>query len=166
MLTEHVQQREQLPRPLFDRIIAARNFQSGMHLVRQLEFSLFDLRLHSEFDPDRSTAATLQALADEVRSEVAVVLPPPEHRGANSFTHIFSGGYAAGYYSYLWAEVLSSDCFSAFEEQGDVMDPALGQRFLDTILSVGGSRPAMESFVAFRGRAPSIEALLRHNGIM
>jgi oligopeptidase A len=166
MLTEHTERGEQLPRALFDRMIAARNFQSGMHLARQLEFGLFDLRLHSELDPDRSSAATLQALAQEVRSEVAVVFPPPEHRGANSFTHIFSGGYAAGYYSYLWAEVLSSDCFAAFEETAEVMDPTLGQRFLDTILSVGGSRPAMESFVAFRGRAPSIEALLRHNGIM
>jgi oligopeptidase A len=165
MLTQHVERDEPLPRALFDRIIAARNFQSGMHLARQLEFGLFDLRLHSDFDPDRADAASLQALAREVRSEVAVVFPPDEHRGANSFTHIFSGGYAAGYYSYLWAEVLSSDCFAAFEELGDVMDQAQGRRFLDTILAVGGSRPAMESFVAFRGRPPSIEALLRHNGI-
>ncbi len=165
MLTEHIQRRETLPRPLFDRIIAARNFQSGMHLVRQLEFALFDLRLHSEFDPVRGDAAALAALGNEVRSEVAVVFPPAEHRGANSFTHIFSGGYAAGYYSYLWAEVLSADCFAAFEESGDVMAPAQGMRFLDTILAVGGSRPAMESFVEFRGRGPSIEALLRHNGI-
>jgi len=165
MLTEHAETGAQLPRALFDRIVAARNFQSGMHLARQLEFGLFDLRLHSHFDPERADAAALQALAREVRSEVAVVFPPAEHRGANSFTHIFSGGYAAGYYSYLWAEVLSSDCFAAFEELGDVMDPAQGKRFLETILSVGGSRPAMESFIAFRGRAPSIEALLRHNGI-
>jgi oligopeptidase A len=165
MLTEHVERNEKLPAPLFDRLIAARNFQSGMHLVRQLEFGLFDLRLHSEFDPERGDAAALQSLANEVRSEVAVVFPPPDHRGANSFTHIFSGGYAAGYYSYLWAEVLSSDCFAAFEELGDVVDPDQGKRFLDTILAVGGSRPAMESFVAFRGREPSIEPLLRHNGI-
>jgi oligopeptidase A len=165
MLTEHVDRHEKLPAPLFDRIVAARNFQSGMHLVRQLEFGLFDLRLHSEFDPDQGDAAALQALAQDVRSQVAVVFPPPEHRGANSFTHIFSGGYAAGYYSYLWAEVLSSDCFAAFEELGDVIDPAQGQRFLETILAVGGSRPAMESFIAFRGREPSIDALLRHNGI-
>ena len=165
MLTEHVERNEKLPAPLYDRLIAARNFQSGMHLVRQIEFGLFDLRLHSEFDPERGDAAALQALANEVRSEVAVVFPPPEHRGANSFTHIFSGGYAAGYYSYLWAELLSSDCFAAFEELGDVFDPDQGKRFLDTILAVGGSRPAMESFVAFRGREPSIEPLLRHNGI-
>jgi oligopeptidase A len=165
MLTEHVERGEKLPRPLFDRIIAARNFHSGMHLVRQIEFGLFDLRLHSDFDPGPADAAALQALAREVRSEVAVVFPPAEHRGANSFTHIFSGGYAAGYYSYLWAEVLSSDCFAAFEELPDVIDPAQGERFLETILSVGGSRPAMESFIAFRGRPPSIDALLRHNGI-
>jgi oligopeptidase A len=165
MLTEHAERREKLPRDLFERIIAARNFQSGMHLVRQLEFGLFDLRLHSDFDPVTADAGALQALARQVREEVAVIFPPPEHRGAHSFTHIFSGGYAAGYYSYLWAEVLSADCFAAFEEPGDVMDPAQGQRFLDTILSVGGSRPAMESFIAFRGRPPSIEPLLRHNGI-
>jgi len=166
LLTQHVERQQQLPRHLFDRIIAARNFQSGMHLVRQLEFGLFDLKLHSEFDPERGDAAALQALAQQVRSDVAVIFPPAEHRGANSFTHIFSGGYAAGYYSYLWAEVLSSDCFAAFEELGDVIDAAEGQRFLDTILSVGGSRPAMDSFIAFRGRPPSIDALLRHNGIM
>ena len=165
MFTEHADRGEKLPRALFDRMIAAKNFHSGMFLVRQLEFGLFDLRLHSDFDPDRADAAALQALAREVRSEVAVIFPPPEHRGAHSFTHIFSGGYAAGYYSYLWAEVLSSDCFGAFEEQPEVIDAAQGQRFLDAILSVGGSRPAMDSFIAFRGRPPSIDALLRHNGI-
>jgi oligopeptidase A len=165
LLTEHIESGERLPRALFDRMIAAKNFNSGMHLVRQLEFGLFDLRLHSDFDPDRADAAALQALAREVRQEVAVIIPPPEHRGAHSFTHIFSGGYAAGYYSYLWAEVLSSDCFAAFEEQADVLDPAQGLRFLDTVLAVGGSRPAMDSFIAFRGRPPSIDPLLRHNGI-
>jgi oligopeptidase A len=164
-LTEQVDGGAQLPRPLFERMLAARNFHSGMHLVRQLEFALFDLGLHSEFDPERADGAALQALARQVRSQVAVVIPPPEHRSANSFTHIFSGGYAAGYYSYLWAEVLSSDCFAAFEELTDVLDPRQGARFLDEILSVGGSRPAMESFVAFRGRPPSIDPLLRHNGI-
>jgi oligopeptidase A len=146
-------------------MIAAKNFNSGMHLVRQLEFGLFDLRLHSGFDPDRAGADDLQALARDVRREVAVIIPPPEHRGAHSFTHIFSGGYAAGYYSYLWAEVLSADCFAAFEERPDILDPEQGHRFLDTILSVGGSRPAMDSFIAFRGRPPSIDALLRHNAI-
>jgi oligopeptidase A len=164
-LTAHVDSGEPLPRALFDRIIAARNFNSGMHLVRQLEFGLFDLRIHSEFDPDSADAAAIQRLAGDVRREVAVVLPPAEHRGAHSFTHIFSGGYAAGYYSYLWAEVLSADCFAAFEERADVLDPVQGQRFLDSILAVGGSRPAMESFIEFRGRPPSIEALLRHTGI-
>jgi oligopeptidase A len=165
MLTGHAETGETLPPALFERVLAARNFQSGMHLVRQLEFGLFDLRLHSDFDPRRADAPALQALVREVRSEVAVVFPPAEHRGANSFTHIFSGGYAAGYYSYLWAEVLSSDCFAAFEESDNVIDIRQGARFLDSVLAVGGSRPAMESFVAFRGRAPSIEALLRHNGI-
>jgi len=164
-LTEHVDSGQPLPQPLFERMLAARNFHSGMYLVRQLEFSLFDLKLHSAFDPSRADGAALQALAREVRSEVAVIFPPAEHRGAHSFTHIFSGGYAAGYYSYLWAEVLSSDCFAAFEEGADVVDPQQGARFLDEILSVGGSRPAMDSFVAFRGRPPSIEPLLRHNGI-
>jgi oligopeptidase A len=165
LLTQHVERGEPLPRQLFDRMIAAKNFNSGLHLVRQLEFGLFDLRLHSDFDPDRADADALQALAREVRQNVAVVFPPPEHRGAHSFTHIFSGGYAAGYYSYLWAEVLSSDCFAAFEEQADVLDPAQGRRFLETVLAVGGSRPAMDSFIAFRGRPPSIDPLLRHNGI-
>jgi len=165
LLTAHAERGEALPRALFDRMIAAKNFNSGMHLVRQLEFGLFDLRLHSDFDARACDGAALQALAREVRQDVAVVIPPAEHRGAHSFTHIFSGGYAAGYYSYLWAEVLSSDCFAAFEEQADVLDPVQGLRFLDTILAVGGSRPAMDSFIAFRGRAPSIDALLRHTGI-
>jgi oligopeptidase A len=164
-LTEHVDSGQQLPQALFERMLAARNFHSGMRLVRQLEFALFDLKLHSTFDPQRADGASLEALARDVRSEVAVIFPPPEHRGANSFTHIFSGGYAAGYYSYLWAEVLSSDCFAAFEELANVVDPQQGARFLDEILSVGGSRPAMQSFIAFRGRPPSIEPLLRHNGI-
>ncbi len=165
MLTEHVDGGEPLPRPLFERMIAAKNFNSGMHLVRQLEFGLYDLRLHSDFDPDRADADALQALAQQVRLEVAVVMPPAEHRGAHSFTHVYSGGYAAGYYSYLWAEVLSSDCFAAFEERPDVLDPVQGGRFRDSVLAVGGSRPAMDSFIAFRGRPPSIDALLRHNGI-
>lgn len=164
-LTAHADSGEPLPRTLFERIIAAKNFNSGMHLVRQLEFGLFDLLIHSEFDPGTADAGAIQRLAADVRREVAVVFPPAEHRGAHSFTHIFSGGYAAGYYSYLWAEVLSADCFAAFEERPEVLDPAQGRRFLDCILAVGGSRPAMESFIEFRGRPPSIEALLRHTGI-
>ena len=132
-------------------MIAAKNFQSGMQTVRQIEFSLFDMRLHYDFDP--AGTKTVQALLDEVRAEVAVVVPPAFNRFANSFSHIFAGGYGAGYYSYKWAEVLSADAYSLFEENG-VLDPATGARFRDEILAVGGSRPALESFMAFRGREP------------
>jgi oligopeptidase A len=163
-LTAHVDSGEPLPRALYDRMLAARNFQSGMQTLRQVEFALFDMRLHSEFG-QRATAAEAQALLDEVRREVAVVLPPEFNRFQNSFSHIFAGGYAAGYYSYKWAEVLSADCFAAFEEEG-VFNPTTGQRFLREILSVGGSRPAIDSFRAFRGRDPSIDALLRHTGMV
>ncbi len=167
-MTEHVETGQPLPRALFDKMIAAKNFQSGMQMVRQLEFGLFDMRLHAEFDPTHATPRDLLQLADEVRREVAVVFPPDFFRGAWSFTHIFAGGYAAGYYSYKWAEVLSADSYAAFEENAashGVLDPRIGRRFLDEILAVGGSRPAMESFVAFRGRKPLIDALLRHNGL-
>ena len=158
-----------LPRSLYDKMIAARNFQSGMQTVRQLEFALFDMRLHYDFDPQGPR--TPNDLADEVRRKVAVLMPPPYHRLANSFSHLFAGpGYAAGYYSYKWAEVLSADAYSAFEERRSsdhgVIETATGERFLEEILSVGGSRPAMESFKAFRGREPRVEALLRHNGMM
>lgn len=165
LLTAHEKDGRPLPRDLYDKMIAAKNFQSGYWMVRQLEFGLFDMRLHTDFDPFGATAADLQRLADEVRGEVSVVKQPEYLRSAHSFTHIFSGGYAAGYYSYKWAEVLSADCFAAFEEAGRALDPAIGRRFLDEILAVGGSRPAMESFVAFRGRRPKIDALLRHSGI-
>jgi oligopeptidase A len=141
---------------------AARNFQSGMQTMRQLEFALFDLHLHYDFDPDG--ARTPLQLLDEVRARVAVVFPPAYNRFPNNFSHIFAGGYAAGYYSYKWAEVLSADAYSLFEENG-VLDQATGQRFWDEILGVGGSRPALESFVAFRGREPRIDALLRHSGM-
>jgi oligopeptidase A len=151
-----------LPKSLFDKMIAAKNFQSGMQTIRQIEFSLFDLELHSSFDPNG--ARTALDLVNEVRKRVAVVFPPDYNRFPNSFSHIFAGGYAAGYYSYKWAEVLSADAFSLFEEKG-VLDPAVGQRFRNEILAVGGSRPALESFKAFRGREPSIDALLRHNGM-
>jgi oligopeptidase A len=164
-MTEHVDTKQPLPRALYDKMIAAKNFQSGMHMVRQLEFGLFDMRLHTEFDPTHATPRDVLQLADDVRREVAVVFPPEFFRGAWSFTHIFAGGYAAGYYSYKWAEVLSADCYAAFEEHGNVLDPQIGRRFLDEILAVGGSRPAMESFIAFRGRKPRIDALLRHNGM-
>ena len=160
--TRHVETGERLPRALFDRMYAARNFQSGMQTVRQLEFALFDLHLHYDFDPDG--AETALQLLEAVRARIAVVVPPPYNRFPNNFSHIFAGGYAAGYYSYKWAEVLSADAYSLFEENG-VLDPGTGQRFWDEILGVGGSRPALESFVAFRGREPRIDALLRHSGM-
>ncbi len=160
-MTSHVDTKKPLSRTLFDKMIAAKNFQSGLQTLRQIEFSLFDMLLHADFDPARQSVADLLA---SVRREVAVLLPPPFNRFANSFSHIFSGGYAAGYYSYKWAEVLSADAFSLFEEQG-VLDPATGARFRDEILAVGGSRPALESFKAFRGREPKIDALLRHLGM-
>ena len=164
-MTAHVDTGEPLPRALFDRMLAAKNFQSGMQTLRQVEFALFDMRLHSEYDTIVAAGTTVQQLLDEVRAEVAVLVPPGFNRFQNSFSHIFAGGYAAGYYSYKWAEVLSADCYAAFEEEG-VFNAATGRRFLDEILSVGGSRPAIDSFRAFRGREPSIDALLRHNGMV
>lgn len=163
-MTAHVDTGLCLPRALFDKMLAARNFQSGMQTVRQLEFALFDLLLHSAFDPAGNQ--TVLDLARAVREQVAVVFPPEWHRFPNSFSHIFSGGYAAGYFSYKWAEVLSADAYAAFEEAGAPFDRATGQRFLDEILSRGGSRPALDSFVAFRGRLPSVDALLRHSGMI
>ena len=165
-MTAHVDSGAPLPRELFDRMLAAKNFQSGMQTLRQVEFALFDMRLHAEFgEGDGPNARSVQRLLDEVRREVAVLLPPEFNRFQNSFSHIFAGGYAAGYYSYKWAEVLSADCYAAFEEEG-VFNAATGRRFLAEILSVGGSRPAIESFRAFRGREPKIDALLRHNGMV
>ena len=167
-MTAHVDTGEPLPRALYDKMIAARNFQSGMQTLRQIEFSLFDLRLHHDFVPGGDK--TMLQLLDEVRDEVAVVRPPEWNRFPNSFSHIFAGGYAAGYYSYKWAEVLSADAFEAFEEArgiaGTVLDTATGRRFWDEILAVGGSRPALESFKAFRGREPRPDALLRHSGMV
>ena len=161
-MTGHVDTGEPLPRALFDKMLAAKNFQSGMQTVRQLEFALFDLSLHFDFDPGGSKTAL--ALLDEVRARVAVVFPPAYNRFPHNFSHVFAGGYAAGYYSYKWAEVLSADAYSVFEENG-VLDPATGERFWNEILGVGGSRPALESFVAFRGREPKIDALLKHSGM-
>ena len=161
-MTQHVDTGAQLPRELFDKMVAAKNFQAGMQTVRQVEFSLFDITLHSVFDP--SGTKTPLALIEEIRDQVAVVRPPAWNRFPNNFSHIFAGGYAAGYYSYKWAEVLSADAYSLFEEEGGLSKEA-GQKFWQEILSRGGSRPAMESFVAFRGREPSIDALLRHNGM-
>jgi len=161
-MTEHVESKQPLPRALFDKMLAAKNFQSGLQFMRQLEFALFDMHLHHDFDP--AAGLTPRQVLEQVRRQVAVVFPPPFNRFANSFSHIFAGGYAAGYYSYKWAEVLSADAFSLLEEQG-VLNPQVGARFWTEILAVGGSRPALESFVAFRGRKPSIEALLRHSGM-
>jgi oligopeptidase A len=159
-LSSHVQTGAPLPRALFDKMVAARNFQSGLTMLRHCEHALFDMRIHLE----PTATARVQQVADEVREQVAVLSMPPFHRYPNSFSHLFDGGYAAGYYGYAWAEVLSADAFSAFEEAG-LFDAATGRRYREAILEVGGSRPALESFVAFRGREPSIDALLRHQGM-
>ena len=161
-MTRHADSGKPLPKVLFDKMIAAKNFQSGLQTMRQIEFALFDLQLHHDFDP--AGGRTALQLLDEVRREVAVLFPPAYNRFPNNFSHIFAGGYAAGYYSYKWAEVLSADAYSLFEENG-VLDAHTGLRFWDEVLGVGGSRPALESFVAFRGREPKIDALLRHNGM-
>jgi oligopeptidase A len=166
-MTRHVSTALPLPKNLFERMLAAKNFESGLAMLRQIEFAVFDMRLHSEFDPAAGKSA-LDLLA-EVRKQIAVLFPPAYNRFPNSFGHIFGGGYAAGYYSYKWAEVLSADAYSAFEEMSDsngVLDAKTGARFRDEILAVGGSRPAAESFRAFRGREPSVDALLRHNGMI
>jgi len=160
-MSAHVDTGAQLPRALYEKMLAAKNFHSGLQFVRQLEFALFDMHLHYDFD---ARGGDVQRLLDQVRARVAVVLPPPYNRFPNSFSHIFAGGYAAGYYSYKWAEVLSADAYAMFEEEG-VLNPAIGERFWREILGVGGSRPALESFVAFRGREPQIDALLRHSGM-
>jgi oligopeptidase A len=162
-MTAHVDTGMPLPRELFDRMLAARNFQSGMDTVRYLELALFDMLVHSTFDP--KSGESPQAVLDSVRREIAVAPRPPYDRFMESFGHVFAGGYAAGYYSYKWAEVLSADAFSLFEEAG-VLSPAAGAKFRDEVLARGGSRAAMESFVAFRGRPPQLDALLRHNGMM
>jgi oligopeptidase A len=168
-MTAHVDTGEPLPRALFDKMLAAKNYQSGLQTLRQVEFSLFDMLLHSLPQPATSPEAIL-ALQQQVRDEVAVLNPPPYSRTPNTFSHIFAGGYAAGYYSYKWAEVLSSDAYAAFEEAAqanghNTLDVATGRRYRQAILEAGGSRPAMESFKAFRGREPSIEALMRHQGM-
>jgi oligopeptidase A len=160
-MTRHIDTGEPLSRELYDKMLAAKNFQSGLGMLRQLEFAIFDMRLHSDSPGERSALELLR----EVRERFAVLLPPDYNRFPNSFSHIFAGGYAAGYYSYKWAEVLSADAYSFFEENG-VLNPVAGQRFRDEILAVGGSRPAAESFLAFRGREPRVDALLRHNGMI
>lgn len=165
-MTQHVESGQSLPRTLFDKMLKAKNFQSGMQMLRQIEFALFDMLIHCDFKPD--VGKTVLQLLDEVRKEIAVIIPPDFNRFPNSFAHIFAGGYAAGYYSYKWAEVLSADAYSLFEETqiDGAVNAATGSKFIKEILAVGGSRPAMESFVAFRGREPELQALLRHNGIV
>jgi len=162
LMSGHYQTDEKLPDALFDKMIAAKNFQAGMIMVRQLEFSLFDFRIHRDYDPEKG--GRIYEILEQVREQVAVVLPPKFNRFAHSFSHIFAGGYGAGYYSYKWAEVLSSDAFSLFEEKG-IFDQETGKAFLTNILEKGGSQIAMELFINFRGRKPTIDALLRHNGI-
>lgn len=162
LISGHYQTGEPLPQPLLEKMLAAKNFQSALFLVRQLEFALFDFRLHAEYSPQ--TGARVQQLLDEVRNEVSVIVPPRYNRFQHSFGHIFAGGYAAGYYSYLWAEVLSADAFSRFEEEG-IFNTETGRDFLQWILERGGSAEPMELFKGFRGREPSNEALLRHMGI-
>jgi len=162
-LARHVDSGEVLPRELFDKMLAAKNFQGGMQTVRQLEFALFDMHLHYDFDP--AGAETPLQLLDRIRAQIAVLIPPAYNRFPNNFSHIFAGGYGAGYYSYKWAEVLSADAYSLFEENG-VLNAEVGHRFWSEILGVGGSRSALESFIAFRGREPGIDALLRHNGMV
>ncbi len=162
LISGHYKTGEPLPEDMFTKMLAAKNFQSGMQMVRQLEFALFDFRLHMEYNPQQG--ARIYELLDEVRTQVAVIRTPSFNRFPHSFSHIFAGGYAAGYYSYKWAEVLSSDAFSMFEENG-IFDRITGMRFLAAILEQGGSREPMELFVEFRGREPQIDALLRHSGI-
>jgi len=162
LFAHHYQTGEALPDNLYDSMVDAKNFQGALQMLRQIEFALFDIRLHQQ--QDISSAGQIQAILDQVRSEVSVVRTPAINRFQNSFSHIFAGGYAAGYYSYKWAEVLSADAFAAFEEEG-IFNPETGQRFLLCVLEQGGSRPAMESFCCFRGREPEIDALLRHSGI-
>jgi oligopeptidase A len=161
-MAKHVETGAALPRELFDKMLAAKNFQAGMQTMRQIEFALFDMHLHRDFDPDGKESAL--DLLNRIRAQVAVVVPPDYNRFPNNFSHIFAGGYAAGYYSYKWAEVLSADAYALFEENG-VLNPEVGHRFWSEILAQGGARPAIESFKAFRGREPTIDALLRHNGM-
>jgi oligopeptidase A len=160
-MSSHIDSGERLPRALFDKMIAAKNFQSGLQTLRQVEFSICDMLLHADFKAE--SREQIQTLIDDVRKQVAVLMPPAFNRFQHAFSHIFAGGYSAGYYSYKWAEVLSADAYAAFEESTDIA--ATGRRFEAEILAVGGSRPAMASFQAFRGREPNIDALLRHSGM-
>ncbi len=163
-MTAHVDTGEALPRALFDKMLAGKNFQSGMQTLRQIEFSLFDMLLHTVHDP----SVDIMVLLNQVRKEVAVLQPPSWSRTAHTFSHVFAGGYAAGYYSYKWAEVLSADAYAAFEETvgaDGLPSASIGRKYREAILEAGGSRPAIESFKAFRGREPELDALLRHQGM-
>lgn len=164
-MTQHIDTGESLPKTLFDKMLKAKNFQSGLQMLRQIEFALFDMYVHFDFKPNG--VKTVLQLLNDIRRDVAVIIPPDFNRFPNSFAHIFAGGYAAGYYSYKWAEVLSADAYSMFEETASdgVVNAATGSHFLEEILAVGGSRSALESFIAFRGREPELDALLRHNGM-
>ncbi len=162
LFARHYQTGEPLPEELFDKMVGAKNFQGALLMLRQIEFALFDIRLHQQVS--LTSAAQIQDILDQVRTEISVVKTPHNNRFQNGFSHIFAGGYAAGYYSYKWAEVLSADVFAAFEEAG-IFDATIGRKFLHCILEQGGSRPAMKSFHCFRGREPNIDALLRHSGI-
>jgi oligopeptidase A len=168
-MTAHVETGKPLPRELFEKILAAKNFQNGLMTLRQIVMSLTDWRLHSHFDAKSGQGQAVLELSRKIAADFNVIPQPGISRWINTFSHIFAGGYAAGYYSYKWAEVLSADAYSAFEEAakltGSVLDPKTGSRYREEILEVGGSRPAAESFKAFRGREPSIDALLRHGGL-
>ncbi|MEO0444412.1 MAG: M3 family metallopeptidase, partial [Pseudomonadota bacterium] len=163
MISGHYQTGEPLPDDMLEKMLAAKNFQSGMQMVRQLEFSLFDILLHTHYDP--LSPSPVQSVLDEVRESVAVIIPPSFNKFQNSFSHIFAGGYAAGYYSYKWAEVLSADAYSLFEQNG-IFDQATGEKFLQTILANGGSQEAIDLFKAFTDREPNTDALLRHSGLV
>jgi len=162
VIAQHCETNVKLPADLFRKLKAAKNFQSGLQMLRQIEFALFDFRIHLEYDP--SIGPHIQEILNEVRSKVAVMRPVEYNRFQHSFTHIFAGGYAAGYYSYKWAEVLSADAFARFEETG-IFNPDTGRQFLHAILEKGGSREPMDLFRDFRKREPTIDALLRHSGI-
>jgi len=162
MISGHYQTGEKLPDDLLERMRNARNFQSAMQLVRQLEFAMFDMQLHMQSTSD--VAADIQATLNKVREKVTVIPTPSFNRFQHGFSHIFAGGYSAGYFSYKWAEVLSADAFARFEEEG-IFNEKTGQDFLTSVLEVGGSRDAMTSFVEFRGREPTVDALLRHSGL-
>ena len=162
LIAKHIDTGETIPAPLFEKLQASKNFHAGLKMLRQLEFAMFDFALHSESPP--GSASDIQETLETVRNEIAVVKPPPGNRFAHAFSHIFAGGYAAGYYSYKWAEILSADAFSKFEQHG-IFDEDTGLEFLHAVLETGGTRDAMTSFIAFRGREPSIDALLRQSGI-